>query len=172
MKNFEAQVNRLPTELEIKLSGYFNEAAEMPKIMQIPPTIITVNFGNVVFINSTGIGRWVSWLRSEIAAKAPNAVFKLQECPKCIVDQMNMVKGFLPTKVMVQSVFIPYYSPNTDESKSVLFKLSQKYKTREELIAAAVGELVLDSAGNPMERDVDLGQYFRFFIPPTGLPIS
>lgn len=69
-----------------------------------------------------------------------------------------MVQGFLPTNGKVASFYVPFYSDESGEDKSVLFTQGKEYTD------SGLGALpeVKDSAGKPMEMDVVEAKYFKF----------
>lgn len=69
-------------------------------------TEICVDFSEFTFINSIGVSKWVAWV-----LKLPlQCQLILVNCPFLIINQINIVHGFMPEgKAKVKSFFAPYY---------------------------------------------------------------
>lgn len=109
--------------------------------------------GKVKKINSCGIREWIKWLNTVKGVKA-----RLYECPKLIVDQINMVHGFMPENCTMESFYVPYFNEASGAEKIVLFSRGKEYTD---------GELhfptdIKDEKGEAMEMDVIESKYFRF----------
>jgi hypothetical protein len=114
---------------------------------------IVVNFEKVNGIKSFGIRELIRWL-----GKNKEASITYTRCPKIVVDQMNIVDGFLPLNAHVESFYVPYYSEPTEEEIQVLFRYG--YEFNEASITPP--EVVKDSKGHSMEMDAIWSKYFRF----------
>jgi hypothetical protein len=108
----------------------------------------------ILAINSCGIREWIKWMRT-----LPNsASVKYRKCPKVIIDQINMVSGFLPEHAKVESFFVPYYSEASGNEKMILFKDGVEFKGNE----IFAPKDVKDNDGEIMELDVIEAKYFKF----------
>jgi hypothetical protein len=135
-------------------SGDLNEDASFtgnPIAVGLP---LVLDLEGVKSINSVGIREWIKWVKS-IPAGTPLAV---RNTPKIVVDQINMISGFLPAKTVIESFYVPYYSEESSEEKMVLFQMGQHFNGA---VVTAPTDIV-DSAGNPMEMDVIAAKYFKF----------
>lgn len=115
---------------------------------------IDLYLGGVRAINSCGIREWVRWV-SEIQS---GVTMSFHECSKPIVDQINMVKGFLPPNCRVESFLVPYFSEATEESKMILFRNGIEFGSKK----VNPPPNIVDSDGNPMDLDVVEKRYFNF----------
>ena len=115
---------------------------------------IIIDLEKVSAINSCGIREWIKWI--EGAAGAEKITYK--NCPKVIVDQINMVAGFLPTNGFVESFYVPYYSEDSGEEKMVLFSHGAEFSGSEVNPPANI----TDSDGVEMEMDIIESKYFKF----------
>ena len=116
---------------------------------------ITLDLQEVKAINSCGIREWINWIRTADA----NAQITFKNCPKVIVDQINMVAGFLPEKAKVESFYVPYYCESSGNEKMVLFSEGKEFKGGE---VNAPEEIKDDDSGEFMEMDVIEAKYFKF----------
>lgn len=153
MSKFEIKLDKASSHFKVHIAGVIDEDADFGPHSLQGAEAVEVNLGGVKSINSCGIREWIKWIGTSGGA---GVVYK--ECPKIIVDQINMVQGFLPSKGKVQSFYVPYYSEETDEEKNVLFTLGKEYTDA----GLAQAPDVKDGSGNAMEMDVVEAKYFKF----------
>ena len=117
-------------------------------------TTVALDLHEVTAINSVGIREWIKWVKTMPAS----VKLSVRRCPKIIVDQINMVAGFLPAGTVVESFYVPYYADASGNEKMVLFNNGNEFKNGE---VFPPGE-VKDDAGEVMEMDVIEAKYFKF----------
>lgn len=149
----ELKIEKEATNWNVELSGVIDEDADFtPYSLEGTPGV-TLKLGKVKSINSCGIREWIKWIGT--AASAP---VMYVECPKVIVDQINMVQGFLPSHGLVKSFYVPYFSEESSEEKAVLFSVGTEYTPEGEIKPP----VVKDSTGQEMEMDIIEAKYFKF----------
>jgi len=154
MAQFEVSKERVGETLHVKLKGSIDEDAILSNISFDDAQKIILELGQISSINSCGIREWIKWLKS-----APSgAAITYRECPKVIVDQINMVSGFLPEGAVVESFYVPYFNESTGNEKMVLFRSGQEFGSSNVNPPAEVK----DENGELMEMDVLEAKYFRF----------
>ena len=138
----------------LSLKGSVDEDAVFTPPKITPGAAVTLDLEDVTAINSVGIREWIKWV------KAFPAVTELavRRCPKVIVDQINMVAGFLPAGTVVQSFYVPYYADESGTEKMVLFENGREFVPGR----VTPPEDVKDEAGTLMEMDVIEAKYFKF----------
>lgn len=137
----------------LALKGNIDEDADFAQA-SVQGTTLVVDLGGVVAINSVGIREWIKWTKAFPAG----CKMTVRNCPKIIVDQINMVLGFLPPGSKVESFFVPYYNEATGNEKMVLFVNGREFKDGK----VNPPDTVNDDAGDPMEMDVIEAKYFKF----------
>lgn len=140
-------------KLLVKIHGVIDEEIKLTKESLASAKSIDFDFAEVKGINSCGIREWIRWI-----SPFPNTPMVYKNCPKVIVDQINMVDGFLPVNALVESFYVPYYCDESEEEKHVLFIYGKEFSEKGMNYPAEV----LDSKNNPMEIDVIENKYFRF----------
>jgi hypothetical protein len=140
-------------KLDVVMAGTIDEDTDFAQYPLAGAPVINIDLASLKSINSCGIREWIKWMST-----APTATITFNQCPKVIVDQINMVDGFLPTNAKVQSFFVPYYNDESGSEKNVLFRYGNEF-TESELKAPAQ---VQDESGAPMEMDVIEAKYFKF----------
>lgn len=140
-------------QLIVSLKGHIDEDATFIPL-QPAVTKAVLDLDAVTAINSVGIREWIKWTKS-FPAGVEVTVRKL---PKVIVDQANMVAGFLPSGTIVESFYVPYYCDGSGEEKMVLFTNGKEFGGGQ----VNAPENVTDSAGDAMEMDIIETKYFKF----------
>ncbi len=142
------------SQVVLELKGNIDEDAAFTPPDTGSAAAVVLDLDGVTAINSVGIREWIKWIK----ALPGNAQLSLRRCPKIVVDQINMVAGFLPANARVESFYVPYYSDATGNEKMVLFEHGKQFKDGE---VHAPPE-VKDESGEPMEMDVIEAKYFKF----------
>ena len=138
----------------LQLQGNIDEDANFAPPDLTGAGAVVLDLEGVNAINSVGIREWIKWVKA-----LPGSVqLSVRKCPKIIVDQINMVAGFLPATAVVESFFVPYYSDSSGNEKMVLFNNGKEFVNGE---VNAPPE-VKDEAGEVMEMDVIEAKYFKF----------
>ncbi|MFP5519522.1 MAG: hypothetical protein ACLGGX_06435 [Bdellovibrionia bacterium] len=153
MAKFEFQVQSQGSKAILTMSGSIDEDADFSLINLAGHSEVDMNLQNLKSINSCGIREWIKWLSG-----LQVGTIQLQNCPKIIVDQINMVDGFLPPQAKVLSFYVPYYNDDSGSEMNVLFRYGQEYSDGK----LTPPESVKDEDGNELEMDVIQAKYFKF----------
>lgn len=142
--------------LKIQINEPILERGALQPI-QVTPEVkeVQIEFKREVTFNSLGIREWITWISP--LSKDTNLKIKLFGCPVSMVQQMNLLAGFLPSQAEVVSFYIPFYSDETDESEWVLATQGKEIQGKKLSISAPK-----DSTGKEMELDVKPDIYFKF----------
>ena len=140
--------------LKIEIDGHIDEESVFPELDLGGVNKMVVNLDKVTAINSVGIREWIKWSKGLGSV----ATIEIHHCPKVVVDQVNMVAGFLPPNAKMESFYVPYYSDDSGEEKMVLFKRGEHFG--DSGVTPPGG--LKDSEGNEMEIDVIEAKYFKF----------
>lgn len=139
----------------IDVTGNVDEDANFQPVDVAGSAGVVLDLNGVTAINSVGIREWIKWVKSFPAGTK----LSVRKCPKIIVDQINMVAGFLPAGTRIESFYVPYYSDASGSEKMVLFENGKEFKDGGELTFPAE---VKDDSGEAMEMDVIEAKYFKF----------
>jgi hypothetical protein len=153
MSKYDIKIEKSGGNYKVHVAGVLDEDTDFSPHSLAGSAQIEMHLKDVKGINSCGIREWIKWIGT--AEKAQVTYF---ECPKIIVDQINMVQGFLPSGGKVMSFFVPYYCDDSGEEKNILFSHGKEYTDTTVTSPASVK----DSAGNDMEIDVVEAKYFKF----------
>ena len=141
------------------LEGTIDEDSAFPVEPLAGVHRLVLNFEGIKTINSCGIREWIRW-QQQIP---PSMVMEFHNCPKPIVDQINLVKGFLPPQAEVKSFYVPYYCEETDFEQNVLFRYGVEFQDGQVM---APNDVVDPKTGDSMEMDVIEEKYFHFLKKP------
>lgn len=132
-----------------KLIGVIDEDFS-PGLFNLPGKTVIFDFNLLETMNSCGIREWIKFL----ATLSPRRIV-YERCPRILVDQMNMIRGFLPQGATVRSVYAPFYSPEEEEEIDLLIQL-------EGFQEGNLHSQVHPQTGKMLEFDDIPSQYFAF----------
>ncbi|MBC7743452.1 MAG: hypothetical protein H7061_14745 [Bdellovibrionaceae bacterium] len=150
MKTFGIVSEKKNDILSFQISGYFDEAAQLPPIDEC--SMVKIDLGNVSGINSYGIRRWCQWVQA-VPIKTKIILF---ECPIMFIKSFNSVFGFFTSNMVVTSFYVPFYSPDTDFRKDVLYRRDEQFGEN-----WVKHPIVLGEDQKPLELDT-ANNYFKF----------
>ena len=154
MGNMSLEKQLIDGQVVIAIAGNIDEDSNFSNHKLNDDKEIILDLEHVTSINSCGIREWINWLKD-----ASNTKLVFKKCPKVIIDQINMVSGFLPEKARVESFYVPYYSEDTGEEKLVLFTHGKEFTDN----SVNAPETITDNeSGDELEIDVVETKYFRF----------
>lgn len=153
MGKFEAKVDQQGEKVKLFLSGVIDEDADFSQLKIGASKEVVLDLTSVKSINSCGIREWIKWVGT-----MDSKPISYQNCPKVIVDQINMVDGFLPRNAKVDSFFVPYYNEESGAEKNVLFRNGTEFNGG----IVTPPTQVQDDDGNAMEMDIIESKYFKF----------
>lgn len=155
MSSFNFKLVDQEGSLRVMLRGHIDEDIQFDTMDLNGASEVVLDFKDIASINSCGIREWIRW----VSGVAEGAKLVFENCPKIIVDQINMVTGFLPTTAVVRSFYVPYYNEDTDEEKMVLFTDGKEFSQGS---IDAPEEITDEKSGDVLEIDVIEAKYFKF----------
>jgi len=135
---------------DIKLSGQIDEDSDFATITNIGCHTLNFNFDKVTLINSCGVREWINY----IEGIEENAKIIYHNCPQIVIEQINMVHGFIKKGTKVESFYAPYYSEDDDDVVKILLRT-------DEIVGGKAPEKKSES-GEELEFDAIEAQYFQF----------
>jgi hypothetical protein len=151
---FNIEIAKEGDKVLATLKGSIDEDANFKTVDVAGAPGVVLNLEGISAINSVGIREWIKWIKGF----PPTTQITIKNCPKIIVDQINMVSGFLPPGTVIESFFVPYYADDSGEEKMVLFTNGKEFRGGD----VSAPESVKDSGGKDMEMDVIEAKYFKF----------
>jgi hypothetical protein len=153
MGKVDIKINKNGNKINVNMGGTIDEDVDFSQFAINDAQEIDLDLSGIKSINSCGIREWIKWMATNKDAK-----INFNSCPKVIVDQINMVDGFLPNNGKVLSFFVPYYNDDAGSEKNVLFRYGNEFTEGQ---VNPPGD-VKDDQGNIMEMDVIESKYFKF----------
>ncbi len=135
---------------EISLAGVMDESADLSFFAGLAGHV-RINMRRVRRINSYGVRAWIDAVRSV----PQETVVELVECPPSVVDQINMVAGFLGHG-RVASFYAPMACERCGHEKEQLFGVA------EFRAAGRLPEVKCPQCGEVMQVD-DLEEHYLLF---------
>ena len=145
----------------LQIEGAMDEHSDYSSIETKFTDDVVFDFNDVSHINSTGIKHWVQWV-SGIVDTNPSLKFYFVNCPKPIVDQINMVEGFLPRNSVVKSFKVPYYCEECEKDATYTFVLGREYKIENGKASINPPIYPCKCTEPSLEPDIIEKKYFRF----------
>ncbi len=143
-------------EVHLKISGAIDEDASFPfDLIPADGSSLVLNLAGVSLINSCGIRSWVKWIKG-----IPESTkLVLYDVPKIVVDQINMVDGFVPINTQIESFYVPYFCDACEEVTQVLYKAGKHYLGKDLKFKEPVA---CQKCKGETEIDVLETKYFKF----------
>lgn len=137
-------------EVHVSLEGVIDEDSIFDKIKSLALGKYFFDFNKVSMINSCGIREWIKYLEG-----IEGSQITYLNCPQIIIEQVNMVHGFIRKGIVVESFFAPYFCARCDVEKKIILKSSEvtNYKAPLKQCETCKG----DSEFDAIEK-----QYFSF----------
>lgn len=153
MGKMDIKILKSGPKVNVTVGGTIDEDVDFSQYGLADAQEVDLELSGIKSINSCGIREWIKWM-----ATNKNAKISFHSCPKVIVDQINMVDGFLPANAKVNSFFVPYFNDDAGTEKNVLFRNGIEFKEGQ----VVAPPTVTDDQGNAMEMDVVESKYFKF----------
>ena len=150
MSSLNVIVTKDDSGTKVVLEGQINEDSDFSALENLKGDTLILNLKNITHINSCGIRDWVEVQKNSFQF---NKVI-YQECPQVIIEQMNIVSGFIHKNGSIESFYAPYYNEAKDEEVKILL-------TPDEVVSSKA-PVKKDQDGNELEFDDIEVQYFSF----------
>ncbi|MCB0419737.1 MAG: hypothetical protein KDD61_02000 [Bdellovibrionales bacterium] len=103
---------------KVTLTGRITEDSDFGLMPSKDDAPLVIDMQNVTRINSCGLRFWVIWMND----LGKDTQVTLQNCPQWVVDQINILEGFVGNNTVVESFYVPYYCEDCELSESVFKK--------------------------------------------------
>ena len=152
MKRLSLNKQILQDQLNVELIGCIDEDADFKELIGLEQKNITFDFSQVTMINSCGIREWIKFLE-----KIPEkSTMTYTNCTQIIIEQINMVHGFIRKGATIKSFYAPYFCEKCNKESKIHLEADQ-VKNRK----APKADCPHCGAEN-MDFDAIEGQYFSF----------
>jgi anti-anti-sigma regulatory factor len=151
-KSIEIDVVTCDGGSEFILKGEINEDLLIEDLITHKSELIKINFEDVEMINSCGVREWIKFVEA-----VSNTGSKVQyfNCPQIVVQQVNMVTGFVPNNGTVETFYAPYFCDECENEDKALLKSG-------ELTGRTAPEITCTKCGEVSEIDAMEDIYLNF----------
>lgn len=146
--------------LEVTVSGYVGENAGLFDLNFAGIRMVKMDLSGVSYINSVGVKNWIMW-----TGKFPESlVIEFHGCPSLIVNQVNMVLGFLPNNGTIESLSAPYVCEDCsrEETVELLRGRDYQYASLTEAFKFQSPKVMCPKCNKQMELDGVESKFFSF----------
>jgi anti-anti-sigma regulatory factor len=147
----EIKTKTLDDQLYIELCGPIDEDANFEHILAYENNLYVFDFQNISMMNSCGVREWINFI--EDLPQGAKLIYK--NCPQVLIEQINMVQGFMREGARIDSFYAPYYSEEKDQVFPILLKTEQVVQGKAPIIKHP-------ETGEELEFDAIEAQYFNF----------
>jgi hypothetical protein len=151
----KADISNVDGKLVVLLTGQIDEDVKLPSADFSSGSEVIFDFEGLTLINSCGIRDWVTWMKSIPAGKPVSFV----NCPSILIDQVNMISGFVPASGKIGSFYVPYFCDECDDLKNILFTKGKEFDGEK---CEVKEEIACPTCGEEAELDVIKLKYFKF----------
>ncbi len=137
-------------DLVILFTGQINEDSDFSSLETLEGQKLILDLDGITHINSCGIRDLIEFQKSNFKFDA--VIYK--NCPQVIVEQMNIVSGFIHPNGVVESFYAPYFNQAKDNELKILIFPSE--------VVGGKAPVKKDDDGNELEFDDIEAQYFNF----------
>jgi hypothetical protein len=152
--------NRDGEVLQVYVAGYIGENAGLFDLNFSGIKKVTFDLSGVTYMNSVGVKNWINW-----TGRFPKTLqIELHNCPSLIVNQVNMVAGFLPNNGTVESLTAPFVCEDCSREEPVILKRGVEYQYASPTSDYVYNHPVVPcpKCKKPMELDAIESKFFNF----------
>lgn len=153
MRKYEFKIDLSSSVVKISISGNIDENATFQEFDMTGKSQIEIDFNQVYSINSLGARSWITWLK-----KISQYKIQFVNCPKVLIDQINMISSLLPANAKIVSFYVPYFNEDSGEEKYVLFRQGREFSDSR----VTPPKDITDQYNKPMEIGIIESRYFKF----------
>ena len=150
MSSLKLEITHKGSDTLIELSGHINEDSDLSAMKELAGENLTLDLSGITLINSCGIRDWIEFQKENFKF----STVKYQKCPQVIIEQMNIVAGFIHPEGIIESFFAPYYNESSDQEVKLLLTPSE--------VIDGKAPFKKDDTGVDLEFDDIEAQYFNF----------
>jgi hypothetical protein len=146
--------------LHVRVSGYISENSSLYEVSLAGVTKLILDLSGVTYINSIGVKHWIQWT----GGFPQHLQIELHNCPSLIVNQVNMVVGFLPNNGTIESLVAPFICEDCNREENVNLKrgIHYEYASAKEASKFSAPRVPCPKCQNLMELDAIEAKFFNF----------
>ncbi len=145
------------SDVTIAFEGILDETSRLPELSEPVKGELRLDLEKLTLINSMGIHKWITWMRHRTNMQGSMV---LVNCRPVVINQINILRGFLPDYARVDSFFVPYSCENCGFDEKLLLKRGVEYDDQRQVQFAT--EKACPSCGGVLGLDIMHDRYFKF----------
>ena len=124
MASTKVDAKKIDNVLQVTVSGYIGENAGLFELNFVDIKRMVMDLSGVNYMNSVGVKNWINW-----TGRFPNDLqIEFHNCPSLIVNQVNLVAGFLPNNGTIESLSAPYICEDCNREANVPLRRGVHYE--------------------------------------------
>lgn len=140
--------------LSIRLSGSIDEDFTLSEKDFGSSKNIALDVGGIDLINSCGCREWIKLMKTV----KPGVSLSFANCPKIFIDQVNLLKDFIPPSGAIESFNVPYFCESCSKITLQKYSVSQLANGPKDVSE----NMTCSHCGKQSELDVIPNTFFRF----------
>jgi predicted RNA-binding Zn-ribbon protein involved in translation (DUF1610 family) len=144
-------------DVTIAFEGVLDESSQLPELSEPVKGVLRLDLEKLTLINSMGIHKWITWMRHRTNMQASMVLFN---CRPVVINQINILRGFLPEFARVDSFFVPYSCENCGFDEKLLMTRDVDFDDQRHVKYAM--EKTCPSCGGVLALDIMHQRYFNF----------
>lgn len=160
--SFSVEWQRRGDDVRLEFRGVLDEEARLPELKEPISGVLEIDLENLVMINSLGCRVWAHWIQKHAFAKGGVRILR---CGPAVVHQMNVLQGFLPSHVRVDSFYLPYLCGACGREDRLLLTRGHEFAGRGTPTFSEV--LPCPDCKAQMELEIMPERYFLFLTPAS-----
>lgn len=153
---FQSIVKELETECRVILVGAIDENCRLPELPASIVVPLRIDLSGIKSINSVGCREWTVWLKKVQALGG----IHLYRCPSVFISQVNILVGFVPEDIVIESFYVPYYCESCGAEESVLYERGKHFTDINAIVPKET--IICPVCSASMGLDVVKERYFNF----------
>jgi hypothetical protein len=153
----KVDIKKTGNDTTLIFAGPLDENCQLPDMSKGYQGRLIIDLGGLTALNSLGCRKWVLWIK-EITSK--NGGF-LRNCSPNVINQINVLSGFVPELMKVESFYVPYACEKCGHEERILLTRGQEFGPKKISVA---DKMPCHKCGGTMEMDVVKDRYFNFVM--------
>ena len=163
--SFSYQASKQNDDLVFTLGEVIDESFDIPLNELASTSSLHVEMGRVSSLNSEGTRRLTKWLWDGHNLY-PKLAISLSKVPPVVAKQLMAVRSFVPEKVTISSLLVPFYCEACDLEDRTTLVNADDVDDNVDLKKYSPEPPICKLCNKPMELDVIPEMYFALFRVP------
>jgi hypothetical protein len=150
MSTLKVSTTKQGQDVRVALDGCMDENCVLPIFKDEIQGKLIIDLEKLTMVNSLGSRRWQKWIKD---VRAQGGI-SLVRCSTPFVAQVNVLQGFVPPAVKIESFLVPYLCTKCAHEEHLLFTVGKD--------TSVTDERICPTCGGTSKLDVHKSHYFNF----------